>query len=200
MWFSNPAVRLQYPNKRFWFEQMCFNYKRRYGHQKAQRLLRQMKWQHKQIWFNWTSPPHSFRKSVSIPPHWRMHSSTECASCTVRNIMKLLRNITEALRHIMELLWSITEWYRSITEPLLDITEHYRMLQSIAGHYGTFWKHCRSIRRCCGALWNITEHCGMSRNITEALQIVTEHYRSGTEPLQNVTKPLQKTSILSISN
>ena len=44
--------------------------------------------------------PKSFGKSASLFPRRRMHSPTACASCTMRNVTKLLQNVTEPLRKI----------------------------------------------------------------------------------------------------
>jgi len=156
------------------------------------------------------SSPKSFGKSVSLPSHQRMHSPTVCASYTTHNVMKLLRNVTEALwnvaehcgklQNVMGALWSrcgtlqgVTETLWSVSEPLQNVTEalrkRYGVLWSIMEHYEALW----DIMGGYGTLQEVME-------ITEALQIITECYGSVTEPLQNITEPLQKISILPITN
>jgi len=154
------------------------------------------------------SSPKSFKKSISLPPRQRMHSPKVCASCTMCNVTKLLWNITEALqkhyealRNIMQQLQSISECsgaLRSIIEALWNVTG------ALQSHYRTLRKRCGSVMGCCGALQNITERCRMFQHVTKSYESVTNRYETFLQGsyrmLWNVVEPLQKISIMPITN
>jgi len=104
------------------------------------------------------SSPKSFGKSVSLPPHQRMHSPTACASFTMRNTTKLLPYVTEALQ-------SITGRNGSIMELLRSIMERYRALLNITG---ALWRRCRMLR-------------GVMETLRKCYGALTEHYRTITK-------------------
>jgi len=75
------------------------------------------------------SPPQShLRRAMSLPSHQRMCSATVWASSTMRNVMKLLWNVTEALQSTMEPLRNRCEALRNVMEAL---QKRYGVLQSV---------------------------------------------------------------------
>ena len=112
----------------------------------------------------------------------------------MRNVTKLLWNVTEALRSRCVTLHGITEtlWKRYGTFRR-SVVDRYGKLRNVIE---ALWKRCRVLL----SVANIKERCRTLRDVTEALRIVMECYGSVTEPLRNVTEPLRKISILPITN
>jgi len=93
-----------------------------------------------------------------------MHPPTVCASCTMHNVTKLLRNVTEAIRECHGTLQKHSESSRDVTKrygTFRNVTENI----DFANHLLTsrFWSSLRCWRACCTLhILSVQKYCQLS--------------------------------------